>query len=339
MAWYNSSWLYRVKITALATKVDADVTDFPVYVDLSDLPTDFHTNVKTGGVDIRVTESDGTTEVPREIVFYDNATDTGELHFKGDLANSTNTDFYIYYGNSGASDYSVTDTYGRNNVWTNNYGFVCHMGGGTLVDSTGQVSNSSTQTGTEHTAGKIGKATDYSGSSQRSIFPDNASMDLTTQGTWTMWANADSWSTRTMEKSEGYFLLGNFAGSGSNGPLIKPANSVANIGTLSTGVWYMTGGRFSFSGTGTLNAILNGAVVATTTSIASAIPNSGNLYVGSDDSSAYFNGRIDEVRISKIARSTTWLSTEYNNQNDPSTFFTIGSQEENSFTDKMFLIF
>ena len=52
-------------------KVDADLSDFPVYVDLSDLPAGFHSNVQDGGADIRVTESDGETEVAREVVYYD----------------------------------------------------------------------------------------------------------------------------------------------------------------------------------------------------------------------------------------------------------------------------
>jgi len=140
MAWYNSSWSYRVKVTALAAKVDADLADFPVYVDLNDLPAGFHTNVnQTDARDIRVTTSDGETEVPREVVFYDAATDTGELHFKGDVDSDTDTDFYIYYGNAGASDYAVDDAYGRNNVWTANYDAVWHLNesAGNAVDSTG----------------------------------------------------------------------------------------------------------------------------------------------------------------------------------------------------------
>ncbi|MGE5832491.1 MAG: LamG-like jellyroll fold domain-containing protein, partial [Methanomicrobiales archaeon] len=38
-------------------------------------------------------------------------------------------------------------------------------------------------------------------------------------------------------------------------------------------------------------------------------------------------GRVDEVRISKTARSPTWIATEYANQNTPSTFAYPGSQE------------
>lgn len=39
-----------------------------------------------------------------------------------------------------------------------------------------------------------------------------------------------------------------------------------------------------------------------------------------------FNGTIDEVRISAIARSGDWVNTCYYNQNDPLTFYTVGPQ-------------
>ena len=31
----------------------------------------------------------------------------------------------------------------------------------------------------------------------------------------------------------------------------------------------------------------------------------------------FFNGTLDELRISNILRSSNWISTEYNNQNNP----------------------
>jgi len=40
-----------------------------------------------------------------------------------------------------------------------------------------------------------------------------------------------------------------------------------------------------------------------------------------------FLGTIDEVRISKTARSTEWLQTEYNNQKAPAAFYTVGVEE------------
>ena len=167
MAWYNNDWKYREKITIDNTKVSADLTDYPVYLDLSELGTDFFDNVKSGGGDIRITTSDEETEVPREIVSCDTTAETGEVHFKGDLSGSTDTDFYVYYGNSGASDYAITATYGAENVWGSNYKGVYHLQ--EAVNTTAGGYNDSTSNSRDGTgvsmalsapAGKIGKAQD-----------------------------------------------------------------------------------------------------------------------------------------------------------------------------------
>src|SRR3989338_2847452 len=141
MAWYNASWTYRVKITIQNGKVDADLTNFPVYVNLANLPAGFHTNVnQTDARDIRVTRADGTTECAREVVSYVAASDTGELHFLADaLANATDTEFYIYYGNAAATEPAANATYGSQNVWDSNYKAVWHLKNAsstTIADST-----------------------------------------------------------------------------------------------------------------------------------------------------------------------------------------------------------
>jgi hypothetical protein len=36
---------------------------------------------------------------------------------------------------------------------------------------------------------------------------------------------------------------------------------------------------------------------------------------------------VDEFRISNSARSAAWIATEYNNQNAPAAFLSLGSQQ------------
>ena len=38
-------------------------------------------------------------------------------------------------------------------------------------------------------------------------------------------------------------------------------------------------------------------------------------------------GLIDEIRISNVERSSSWIATSYNTMNDPLTFFSIGPEE------------
>jgi hypothetical protein len=52
------------------------------------------------------------------------------------------------------------------------------------------------------------------------------------------------------------------------------------------------------------------------------------MYLGDNNANTrLFNGSIDEIRVSSIARSSSWISTEYANQNSPSTFYTIGTEQ------------
>jgi hypothetical protein len=336
-AWYDSGWGYRTALTIPAGTVGSDLDDFPVYVDMADMPTDFWTHANADCSDVRITTSDGSTEVPVEVASCSSS--NGELYFKAPVISSaSDTIFYIYYGNASASMPAVTATYGRNSVWSNGFGGVWHMGTATLVDSTGNVGDSTTNTGTVSSSSLFGTATDYDGSSQQSIIPDAPSInaDVLSSLTYTLWLNAGAF-TRAMEKGDQYFLL-NITGAGDMGPLVKvnTTNEMANVGSLSTGTWYQLGGEYSYTGgsSGTIAAIKNGALVASNTGFSSHIDaGSKSLYLGSDDSGARFNGRIDEVRISSVVRSSAWLAAEYANGHSPSTFYSFASEEADSSGD------
>ena len=55
-----------------------------------------------------------------------------------------------------------------------------------------------------------------------------------------------------------------------------------------------------------------------------------HLWIGSADQQqnvlwmSPFIGELDEVRISRIARSDGWIETEYNNQSVPGSFYSVG---------------
>ncbi len=54
----------------------------------------------------------------------------------------------------------------------------------------------------------------------------------------------------------------------------------------------------------------------------------GSTYGGSNASGEeYFDGEIDEFRISGVVRDTDWISTSYNNMSSPATFAIFGGQE------------
>lgn len=354
MGWYNASWDYRVKITVDNTQVDADLTDFPVYVDLSDLPAGFFTNVKSDGGDIRVTKTDGTTEVPREVVAISTGSSTGELHFKADgtLSSSADTDYYIYYGNAGASEPAASATYGRNNVWTDYYS-VHHLqedpsgSAPQMLDSTGSydgTSAGSMNSGDSVTA-QIGKGLDFGGTD------DNISLgaNIGVRGTHSVTAWAD-----IAAASGTGTVIGEYNSSGSQRSWVfyKPNSTTGEMRVLlsSTGSSiqkFYDSSVTPFDGTsnhvaytfnatspGTLKLFMNGtedtSVTKTTDSTITSLFNSNqDVRIGAHGTGTSFptTGIIDEVRVRNGELSSTWISTEYNNQNSPGTFYTSGSQE------------
>jgi hypothetical protein len=100
--------------------------------------------------------------------------------------------------------------------------------------------------------------------------------------------------------------------------------TLASTTTPSAGTWHYA--VYTYDGT-TNMLYIDGTQVATSTTL----PDSGSVnsfYVGTYSSlSEYFNGYLDEIRYSKIARSASWISTEYNNEATPSIFYTIGPQQ------------
>jgi hypothetical protein len=110
--------------------------------------------------------------------------------------------------------------------------------------------------------------------------------------------------------------------------------------TLSTGTWYYLVATYS-SSTGTIGYVnaASDATVAGATALASG---TANTYIGSDQNDAsgrYWNGTIDEARVASTARSADWITTEYNNQNAPGSFYTVGTEVSLVVSNQGFFIF
>ncbi|GAH15634.1 unnamed protein product, partial [marine sediment metagenome] len=49
----------------------------------------------------------------------------------------------------------------------------------------------------------------------------------------------------------------------------------------------------------------------------------------------FFDGMLDEIRLTRSIRSVAWIETEFNNQIDPSSFVSVGTERtlQSSWTD------
>lgn len=104
--------------TIASGTVSSDLSDFPVKVNLADMPSGFWSAVKSDGGDIRVYAADGTTQLPFDLTLFFKAGKVGELFAKMDVAAASDTVFKIVWGDSSLNLLPATDTYGRNAVWS-----------------------------------------------------------------------------------------------------------------------------------------------------------------------------------------------------------------------------
>lgn len=349
--WFNPSWSYRVEVQIDPIKVtgSSNLTNYPVYLNLANLPAGFHSNVKVDGCDIRITESDGETETPFDLVSYASSTDTGQLHFRSDsLSYNATTTFYVYYGNAAASCYAATDPFGRNAVWSD-YAAVWHMEetSGDALSATGNntgTDNNTVGTGT----GQIGNGRNFvRASSEYFSIASGAQTGLGITGnaiTIQAWAKGDS----TLNNAIGR-IMWRLGGTGSYGYQLSTSgnsyvpNNAYAISAVGTGGGFdfafgtagdATSGIFkhvvaTYDGTNFRGYVNSASSTSATKSNHLTNANAITFNIARGASAEYYDDILDEVRVRPTVLSSDWVTTEYNNQSSPSTFYWIGAQESN----------
>jgi hypothetical protein len=235
------------------------------------------------------------------------------------VSHSSDTVIYMFYGNS-----SVTsDQSNPTGTWDSNYVGVWHFPNGTTLsagDSTANANNGTINSASA-TSGEIDGGALFSGSSNISL-AINTSLNITGSLTIEAWVKTSATGDlRIVSHSNGgppyngyEFGIGN-QGSGVpsfwNGSAWERANIALNDNTwhsiavsvgASSETFYRDGATDATTGGGPASSFSGGGFL-------------GNTFIGS----------IDEVRISNIARSADWISTEYNNQNSSSVFYSVGA--------------
>lgn len=207
-AWL-SGYKFRRKFTIDNTKIDGDLTDFPVTLqlnatagtgtdDLTKIFTD--TALDANRKKIAVTTADGETECYVEIERWSTADVEAVLHVKvPTILSGADTHIYLYWCGSADNDTYVGDTGDAvaQNVWDSDFKAVWHMsedptgGAGCILDSTSNGNDgtpSGTMTAGDSVDGQTGKALDFDGSDDLINCGSDASLD--DMGTFTLEALA-----------------------------------------------------------------------------------------------------------------------------------------------------
>jgi RHS repeat-associated protein len=341
--WYNSSWSYRRIVIIDHTKVvgSSNLSYFPVLFSVTDnnlRSTAYGGQVaQSNGNDILFTAADGVSKLNHAIETYSPSTGTILAWVQAPtLSPSVNTNLYIYYGNASASNQQNGP-----GVWDGNYKAVWHLPDGTNLtanDSTYNGNNATPEYVTA-TAGQIDGGGHFNGSnyswpsSYMFVNRQGASLDISSSFTVSAWVYLSNFAMQNyvLEKST----------AGNNGPnyslsinsdetamvaFYDTAYESVNGATRLSNWWsYITGVYDQPSGT--LRIYVNGSLDGSTSVSGSPSTNSTDtVYIGVSQlqGASHFGGILDEIRVSNIARSAAWIGTEYNNQNSPGTFLTLG---------------
>ncbi len=347
--WHDKSWTKRKKITIDEGEVSGGQTDFPVLLSVTD--TDFKDHAQTDGNDFFLTDTAG-NQLPHEIESYTASTGELVLWFKASyLYDTSDTHFYVYYGNSLADDQQDAE-----NVWDENYKMVQHMDDtttSTITDSTANDNDGTKYAVNEPAAGTglladglVGKAQDFdvvddvvncgSGASIDDIFAGGGTVQfiMKPQG----WGEFEY--GRVLDKGpDASNLTSTQFYISSNGDLLFTKSFSTTNGVWGPGSDTISLNNIYFcslvydSDSVTNNPImyLNGSdatALAAATPSGSATSDAGNdLFLGARGTDREFDGLIDEVKFLSTELSADWISTEYNNQSAPGDFLSLSAEE------------
>ncbi|MCJ7697658.1 MAG: DUF2341 domain-containing protein, partial [Thermoplasmata archaeon] len=339
---FTQGWNYRKKITINHTQVTGDLTNFPVLFSAIDI--DLRDKAQNDGDDILFMDSSGVaTKLYHEIENFDGSTGMLTAWVNTPIIHSTeDTSLYMYYGNPSINNQQFSEK-----TWDSHYQAVWHMNDAT--QSTISDSTINGYTGTKKavnepiaTSAQIYNGQTFDGSNDYIQF--DTKVISTGVKSWSFWFKS------TITSSDSFMgVLGNTLIGGSQD---KGFSSAAGWFSGAPGIGFeigntVTAGHFLniiisvpdsnlhyytavYDGTD-LKAYRDGSYIAmdNTKDDTEAAPDynfvMGRSYI--NGGRYYFHGTLDEIRVSNIAKSANWISTEYVSQNDPTGFLFIGPEE------------
>jgi len=329
---------YYKNITIDHTKVQGTHVNFPLLISLFD--SDLHNHTQNSGNDIVFYSN--SEWLDHEIEFFDknyNGTHAKLITWVRlpSISNLENIVITMFFGNS-----TIGSEQNPEGVWDDNYVMVQHFNGSSyleLDDSTKNNNDVSDRYGTPNynVEGWIGNAVEFDGDADEDglTVADSNSLDITICITLSAWVKLDSlseydkimvknnlqdepWNSYAMalERNSYYFRMEMSDGPGGSQQVVTRDD------TTLTSTWYyvtasydQTTMRISANGENQYTFDIDSMTIAT-----SNLP----LTMGREyHDKEFLDGIIDEVRISNITRSHDWIVTEYNNQFEPESFYSI----------------
>ena len=333
--WWNEDWNYRKEITIDHSKVAANLTDFPVVINLNS-DADLANNAQDDGDDI-IFIANSDIHLNHELESFCGS--TGDLVAwvnVTSLSSIEDTTFYMYYGNPDCGNQQNTT-----GVWDSGFVMVQHLNenSDTHYDSTSYDNDGTPQNGVnQNSDGKFDGADEFDGDDDFINCGNDLSFNFTSYLSIEAWVNFTEIGNGTWQGivTKNDFRNWAFAVGGTKAPgkaviFITGASGgtsgdVISKSPINDGLWHHIMATFN----GTLTRIFVDGVEenTSTTLVGPTNTSTKNVLIGHYETLPRpFNGSIDEVRISKVTRDDDWIMTEYNNQYEPNMFYSVGSEE------------
>ncbi|MHA2247833.1 MAG: DUF2341 domain-containing protein, partial [Candidatus Hodarchaeales archaeon] len=355
--WADTRWLYRKNITIDYTKVDANLINFPVYIELYD--SDLQQDAQASGNDILFTNASGHL-LDHEIEVYERVYNSSHAYLvawvKTNLSSTQDTIISMYYGNPTAINQENPE-----DVWDDNYEFVLHMNQdpsiSDILDSTKnkfdfKVETTGNMNSDDLVEGIAGKAIALDGSDDFFYLPVSEGFvgptDKIIFEYWIMFPSGgpsarDYVGAPAIASGDPYLSFYGSAemhvetGSGS-GICDTNLNFESLVGTWQhiVCVWDGTGaGDSRIYVNGTMEDVDNvrlGTHTAWNTFSIGTEDDDIDGPGGDAETDRFIHATLSEFRLSNNIRSPDWIATEFENQNNSTNFYLIGSEEKYSDT-------
>lgn len=322
-------YMYMMDVILDPASGSADLTDFPALVSFTSplLRTTANSGhvYNTNGYDIVFTDENG-NRLDHQIESYSPTTGQYIAWVRIPvLSHTLSTTIKMLYGNS-----TISVNPSTTGVWTSSYKGVWHLNGTTFTSDATSNANNGTNNATSAVTGRIAGGRGFNGSSSYIVTPANGFVDNDNNQTISIWANysvtpsgnANLMSFQNADE-ESAIQLG-FRG-GRAVAWKWGGTILADGGTApTTNIWHYY--TYVFDGTTSyiyIDGLLRGSSTEPPQTYA---PTEGDI--GRYNNGEYLAANLDEARFSMSPKSSGWIMTEYLNQNDPSSFITLGSEEE-----------
>ncbi|MHA1969551.1 MAG: DUF2341 domain-containing protein, partial [Candidatus Hodarchaeales archaeon] len=348
--WADTRWNYRKNITIDYSKVSADLTNFPVLINIFD--SDLQSDAQANGNDIMFTDTSGNI-LDHEVELYKRIHNSTHAHLvawvKANLSSTQDTIISMYFGNPTASNQE-----NANVVWGDNYVGVWHLtesGSGTVnefkdssqFNNHGQGGEGNSSFVPTKVEGKIGYGQDFNnldGNFDLIDCGNDSSLNITGYS-----ITLEAWIQHNITPQNHYYGIMNHKGWIDGYSLwieqlsLKlafnlPGSSYKLFGTsdVTTNTWHHIVATYDGAN---LRVYIDGTLDGTLpkTDAIKGTSQEQDFWIGHGDQpkdkvwSAEWEGQIDEVRISNITHNSDWIKTEYENQNDPQSFYSVSGKQ------------